>query len=266
MLNVRARAIYSQYMIQIGADLTIILGLGFVRASCSVIEESRTFFGAIKRSQAMSKVDFYIIKTVVRSMKRRNIYENYLELLTVAAQLNLKLDFEEVEFDDDDLYCFPILLCHIYSTLIHDGKLYILCDNCALHILDLKTKDHRCSALKRQPRFSLLDLWILQLRLSNFSVICCKCFDYIKKRISLSSDFIEHLNSLSETETSEKLNPETGALITDILANMEKENLLGTPGKENAIELKLETETYICLLDESHKLKRLFRVTRDDKK
>nr|DAT28063.1 MAG TPA: hypothetical protein [Caudoviricetes sp.] len=44
MFNVRARAIYSQYMIPIGADLTIILGLGFVRASCSVIEESRTFF------------------------------------------------------------------------------------------------------------------------------------------------------------------------------------------------------------------------------
>lgn len=44
MFNVRARTIYSQYMIPIGANLTIILGLGFVRASCSVIEESRTFF------------------------------------------------------------------------------------------------------------------------------------------------------------------------------------------------------------------------------
>nr|DAM12389.1 MAG TPA: hypothetical protein [Caudoviricetes sp.] len=30
-------------MIQTGADLTIILGLGFVRAFCSIIEESRTF-------------------------------------------------------------------------------------------------------------------------------------------------------------------------------------------------------------------------------
>ena len=82
----------------------------------------------------MSNIDFYIIKTVVRSMKRQSIYESYLELRTVAAQLNLRLDFEEVEFDDDDLYCFPILLCHIYSTLIHDSKLYILCDNCALHL------------------------------------------------------------------------------------------------------------------------------------
>lgn len=58
----------------------------------------------------MSNIDFYIIKTVVRSMKRQSIYESYLELRTVAAQLNLRLDFEEVEFDDDDLYCFPILL------------------------------------------------------------------------------------------------------------------------------------------------------------
>ena len=63
----------------------------------------------------MRKVDFYIIKTVVRSMRRQSIYENYLELRTVAVQLNLRLDFEEVEFDDDDLYCFPIFLSHIYS-------------------------------------------------------------------------------------------------------------------------------------------------------
>ena len=179
---------------------------------------------------------------------------------TVAAQLNLRLDFEEVEFDDDDLYCFPILLCHVYSTLIYDGKLYILCDNCALHILDLETKDHRCNALKRLSKFSLLDLWILQFRLSHFSAICFKYFNYMKKKISLSNGFIEHLKSLPEIETNEKLNPETGDLIVAILADMEKENLLGTPGKENAIELKLETGTYICLLDKHHKLNRLFRV------
>lgn len=214
----------------------------------------------------MSKIDFYIIKTVVRSMKRQSIYQNYLVLQKVAVQLNLRLDFEEVEFDDDDLYCFPILLCHIYSTLIHDDKLYILCDNCALHILDLDTKDHRCNALKRLHEFSLLDLWILQFRLSHFSAICYKYFNYMKKKISLSNGFIKHLKSLPETETNEKLNPETGDLIVAILADMEKENLLGTPGKENAIELKLETGTYICLLDESHKLKRLFRVIKDDKK
>ena len=208
----------------------------------------------------MSNIDFYIIKTVVRSMKRQSIYESYLELRTVAAQLNLRLDFEEVEFDDDDLYCFPILLCHVYSTLIYDGKLYILCDNCALHILDLETKDHRCNALKRLSKFSLLDLWILQFRLSHFSAICFKYFNYMKKKISLSNGFIEHLKSLPEIETNEKLNPETGDLIVAILAEMEKENLLGTPGKENAIELKLETGTYICLLDKHHKLNRLFRV------
>lgn len=214
----------------------------------------------------MRKVDFYIIKTVVRSMRRQSIYENYLELRTVAAQLNLRLDFEEVEFDDDDLYCFPILLSHIYSTLIHDGKLYILCDNCALHILDLETKDHRCNALKRLLGFSLLDLCVLQFRLSLFSAICYKYFNYMKKKISLNNSFIEHLKSLPETETNEKLNPETGDLIVSILADMEKENLLGSPGKENAIELKLETGTYICLLDEHHKLNRLFRVPKDDKK
>lgn len=82
----------------------------------------------------------------------------------------------------------------------------------------------------------------------------------MKKKISLSNGFIEHLKSLPEIETNEKLNPETGDLIVAILADMEKENLLGTPGKENAIELKLETGTYICLLDKHHKLNRLFRV------
>lgn len=214
----------------------------------------------------MRKVDFYIIKTVVRSMRRQSIYENYFELQTVAAQLNLRLDFDEVEFDDDDLYCFPILLSHIYSTLIHDGKLYILCDNCALHILDLETKDHRCNALKRLLGFSLLDLCILQFRLSHFSAICYKYFNYMKKKKSLSNCFIEHLKALPEIETNEKLNPETGDLIVSILADMEKENLLGSPGEENAIELKLETGTYICLLDEHHKLNRLFRVPKDDKK
>ena len=217
----------------------------------------------------MSNVDFYIIKTVVRSMKRQSIYQNYLVLRKVADQLNLKLDFEDVEFDDEDFYCFPILLCHIYSTLIHDGKLYILCDNCVLHTVDLGTKDHRCSALKRHPGFSLFDLWKLQLKLSRISFICYKYFNYTRKKLSLENEggFIGYLNSLPETETSEKMNPETGDLIADILADMEKENLLGIPGKENAIELKVETGTYICLLDESHKLKRLFRVVmKDDKK
>lgn len=216
----------------------------------------------------MSKSEFYTIKLVVRSMKRQSIYQNYLVLRKVADQLNLKLDFEDVEFDDEDFYCFPILLCHIYSTLIHDGKLYILCDNCVLHTVDLGTKDHRCSALKRHPGFGLFDLWKLQLKLSRISFICYKCFNYMKKKLSLENEdgFIGHLNSLPETETSEKLNPETGDLIVDILADMEKENLLGTPGKENAIELKLETGTYICLLDEHHKLNRLFRVSKDDKK
>lgn len=214
----------------------------------------------------MSNIDFYIIKTLVRSMKRQSIYENYLELRTVAAQLNLRLDSEEVEFDDDDLYCFPILLCHIYSTLIHNGKLYILCNNYVLHIIDLETKDHRCNALKRLPGFSLFDLWKLQFKLSRFSIVYHKYFNYMKKKTSLEHDYIEYLKSQPETEADEKLNPETGDLIADILYNMKKENLLGARGKETAIELKLATGTYICLLDAKHKLKRVFRPTKEDKK
>ncbi len=88
----------------------------------------------------------------------------------------------------------------------------------------------------------------------------------MKKETSLEHDYIEFLKSQPETETDEKLNPETGDLIADILYNMEKENLLGTRGKETAIELKLATGTYICLLDAKHKLKRVFRSTTDDKK
>lgn len=267
MFNVRAKTIYPQYIIQIGAGLTIILGLGFVRASCSVIEESRTFFymGAITyRTMERPKNDTII--TVVRSMRRQNICENFIVLQSVVTQLNLRLDLEEVEFDDDDFYCFPILLRHIYSAQIYNSRLYILCDSCVLHIIDLETKYHWFNTLREQPGFNQLNLWKLRFKLSRFSVIYHKYFSYMKKETSLEHDYIEFLKSQPETETDEKLNPETGDLIADILYNMEKENLLGTRGKETAIELKLATGTYICLLDAKHKLKRVFRPTTDDKK
>lgn len=88
----------------------------------------------------------------------------------------------------------------------------------------------------------------------------------MKKETSLEHDYIEYLKLQPETDADEKLNSTTADLITDILYNMEKENLLGTRGKETAIELKLATGTYICLLDAKHKLKRVFRPTKEDKK
>lgn len=149
MFNVRARTIYSQYIFQTGADLTIILGLGFVRAFCSVIEESRTFFMGAIIYRTMERPQNDTIKTVVRSMRRQTICENFIALQSVASDLNLRLDFEEVEFDDGDLYCMPILLHHIYITQIYENTLYKLCDNFVLHIINLDNKYHWMRLLEK---------------------------------------------------------------------------------------------------------------------
>ena len=149
MFNVRARNIYSQYIFQTGADLTIILGLGFVRAFCSVIEESRTFFMGAIIYRTMERPQNDTIKTVVRSMRRQTICENFIALQSVASDLNLRLDFEEVEFDDGDLYCMPILLHHIYITQIYENTLYKLCDNFVLRIINLDNKYHWMRLLEK---------------------------------------------------------------------------------------------------------------------
>lgn len=113
----------------------------------------------------MKNVKNDTLKTVVRSMKRKSIYENYLVLQLVASRLNLKLNFEEVEFAEEDLYCFPILLKHIYSTQIYENKLYILCDNIVMHIVDLDNGYHWSKVLEEEPGFGRLVLWIIKLKL-----------------------------------------------------------------------------------------------------
>lgn len=256
-------------MIQIGAGLTIILGLGFVRASCSVIEKPCTFFilmiGAIVY-QAMEKRKNDTLKTVIRSMKRQNICENFLVLQSVTPQLNLKLNFEEVEFNDDELNNFPIPLQNIFSIRVYENTLYILCDNLVMHIVDLENKFHQTKILEKQPGFCLLALWIFRLKAYHYINSLAKkyhqCLKSMKKKMSSTRDLLTYLKSLPEsTETIDK---ETGNLIAGILNGMKAENPLQLLEEESIIELELHNGIFICLLDENRRLIRLFRENKED--
>nr|DAM12388.1 MAG TPA: hypothetical protein [Caudoviricetes sp.] len=126
--------------------------------------------------EPMEKQKNDTLKTIVRSMRRKTICENFIVLQSVASALNLRLDFEEVEFDDDDLYCIPILLNHIYSTQIYENILYILCDNFVLHIIDLDTKHHWSKVLEKQPGFGCLAFWIFKLKVSLIAIRLTKIY------------------------------------------------------------------------------------------
>lgn len=209
----------------------------------------------------MDKTKNDTLKTVLRLMRRQNVCENFLVLQSVASQLNLRLDFEEVEFDDDDLYCFPIPLRHIYSALTYENKLYILCNNFVLHIVDLNNRRHRTKVLEKQPGFGRLAQWIFQLKASCFVNKLLKRYHqyskYMKKKNSSTEDLVAYLNSLPEA--TEALDTETGNMIAEIIGGMKSENLLESEEKESVIELTFQNGTYYCLLDKKQQLKRLFR-------
>ena len=122
-------------------------------------------------------------------MRRQTICENFIVLQSVASDLNLRLDFEELEFDDGDLFCFPILLHQIYSTQIYENTLYILCDNFVLHIVNLDNKYHWMKLLEKQPGFGCLAFWIFKLKVSRVATWLTKIYHqyqkYMKKKIAL---------------------------------------------------------------------------------
>ncbi len=208
------------------------------------------------------------IKTVVRSMRWQTICENFIVLQSVASALNLKLDFEEVEFDDDDLYCIPILLDHIYSTQIYENTLYILCDNFVLHIIDLDTKHHWSKVLEKQPGFGCLAFWIFKLKVSCIAIRLTKIYHqyqkYMKKKNAPSEDLLAHLKAIPEP--TQAIDEETSDLIVGILQGMKAENPLGLEQGESVIELEIQAGKFICLLDEKWDLKRLFRVNDEGEK
>lgn len=208
------------------------------------------------------------IKTVVRSMRRETICENFIVLQSVASALNLRLDFEEVEFDDDDLYCIPILLNHIYSTQIYENTLYILCDNFVLHIIDLDTKYHWSKALEKQPGFGCLAFWIFKLKVSRIVIRLTKIYHqyqkYMKKKNAPSEELLAHLKAIPEP--TQAIDEETSDLIVGILQGMKTENPLELKQEESIIELEIQAGKFICLLDEKWDLKRLFRVNDEGEK
>ena len=167
------------------------------------------------------------IKTVVRSMKRQNICENFIVLQSVASQLNLRLDFEEVEFDDDDLYCLPILLHHIYSTQIYENTLYILCDNFVLHIVNLDNKYHWTRVLEKQPGFGCLAFWIFKLKVSRITIWLTNIYHQYQKcmkKKNAPSEVLAHLKAIPEP--TQAIDEETSDLIIGILQGMKTENPL----------------------------------------
>lgn len=207
------------------------------------------------------------IKTVVRSMKRQNICENFIVLQSVASQLNLRLDFEEVEFDDDDLYCLPILLHHIYSTQIYENILYILCDNFVLHIVNLDNKYHWTRVLEKQPGFGCLAFWIFKLKVSRITIWLTNIYHQYQKcmkKKNAPSEVLAHLKAIPEP--TQAIDEETSDLIIGILQGMKTENPLVLKQEESVIELQIQTGKFICLLDEKWNLKRLFRVNNEDEK
>lgn len=201
-------------------------------------------------------------------MRRKTICENFIVLQSVASALNLRLDFEEVEFDDDDLYCIPILLNHIYSTQIYENILYILCDNFVLHIIDLDTKHHWSKVLEKQPGFGCLAFWIFKLKVSRVATWLTKIYHqyqkYMKKKNAPSEDLLAHLKAIPEP--TQAIDEETSDLIVGILQGMKAENPLGLEQGESVIELEIQAGKFICLLDEKWDLKRLFRVNDEGEK
>lgn len=208
------------------------------------------------------------IKTVVRSMKRQNICENFIVLQSVASDLNLRLDFEELEFDDGDLFCFPILLHQIYSTQIYENTLYMLCNNFVLHIVNLEDKYHWMRLLKKQPGFGRLAFWIFKLKMSRiiiwFTNIYHQYQKCMKKKNEPSEDLLTHLKAIPEP--TQAIDEETSDLIIGILQGMKTENPLVLKQEESVIELQIQARKFICLLDEKWDLKRLFRVNNEDEK
>lgn len=72
-----------------------------------------------------------------------------------------------------------------------------------------------------------------------------------------SDKVVDYLNSLPAPQ--EELNEEISTMILEIISGMRSENLLGSKGKESAIELVLSGSTYYCLLDEEQQLKKVFK-------
>ena len=201
-------------------------------------------------------------------MRRQSIYDNYIVLHSVASQLNLRLDFEEVEFDDDDLYCIPILLNHIYSTQIYENTLYILCDNFVLHIIDLDTKYHWSKVLEKQPGFGCLAFWIFKLKVSLIAIRLTKVYHqyqkYMKKKNAPSEELLAHLKAIPEP--TQAIDEETSDLIVGILQGMKADNPLGLEQGESVIELEIQAGKFLCVVNEIWELKRLFRVDNEDEK
>lgn len=208
------------------------------------------------------------IKTVVRSMRRKTICENFIVLQSVAYDLNLRLDFEEVEFDDGDLFCFPLLLHQIYSTQIYENTLYMLCDNFVLHIVNLDNKYHWMRLLKKQPGFGHLAFWVFKLKVSRIATWLTKIYHqyqkYMKKKNAPSEELLAHLKAIPEP--TQAIDEETSDLIVGILQGMKADNPLGLEQGESVIELEIQAGKFICLLDEKWDLKRLFLVDNEDEK
>ena len=200
------------------------------------------------------------LKRVIQIMKPQNNFEKYQTFESVASKINLKIDFNGIQFDKDDFYSlFPIPFSSIYGTIVYENYLYIYCKNSILHIIDLENKHHRIKELSKQPDSWQLLRWVLKLK-SVSLVHKLKSIKYsiMKKKISSFDELIPYLNSIPDSK--ERIDPKAENLISGIISGMEKEKLLESGNGKSAFEITLKNGSFICLLDEENKIKKLFRV------
>lgn len=81
------------------------------------------------------------------------------------------------------------------------------------------------------------------------------------------SDLLELISLLEVASDSyESIELTTGKLIVEVIDGLKKEELLCKSGSQTILEITVKTGIYICVLDESPRIERLFRVILNRKK
>lgn len=106
--------------------------------------------------KGMNRPDKETLRCIIRKMHKQNNYEKFIELKAAFANVEVKMDFYTFEFPAGDPYHpFPLPLKNIHSVTKEESRLYILCNNNNLHILDLAEKEHIVILLEKQSLWEL---------------------------------------------------------------------------------------------------------------
>lgn len=112
----------------------------------------------------MNKPDKETLRRILLKMHKQSDYEKFTGLLAVSScGMRMKVSFRTVEFSTDtssDTFFLPMK--NIHSVTQEKDKVYILCYNQTLHVIDLKEQDHLLIPL-RAP-LSLREMFFLMCR------------------------------------------------------------------------------------------------------